>query len=93
MQQKVLLMSKSDPLYSNLVCPASHQSVRLAPKKIVTQLNKKVKAGEAVDVSGAPVTDTVEALLLRSDKSVAYLIKDGVPQMLAERGIPITSAQ
>jgi uncharacterized protein YbaR (Trm112 family) len=85
-------MAVADTLIKILVCPSTRQSTKIAPKKLLKLLNRSIQDGTLQDVGGNPVTEPLEGLLLREDKTVGYPIRNGVPEMLAERGIEISDS-
>jgi uncharacterized protein len=79
-----------DPeLLSILACPETHQGLREASQAELDQLNAKIAAGEVKNQAGKPVGEKLEAGLVREDKRRIYPIKEGIPVLLIDEGIPL----
>ncbi len=80
-----------DPeLVALLVCPETHQDVALASPDETGLLNAAIQRGEVRTVKGSPVDQAVQGALIRTDRSVAYPIRDGIPVMLVAEGLSIS---
>ncbi len=77
----------SDELLAILVCPADRTPVRLANDDELRSVNDRQVEGALKHWNGKPVSDAVQALLIREDEKVAYRIRDGIPVMLVEEAI------
>jgi uncharacterized protein YbaR (Trm112 family) len=77
-------------LLSLLVCPETHQDVALALPEEIEQINAAVVQGQLRTVAGELVKQPVEAALIRTDRRVAYPIRDGIPVMLVTEGLDLT---
>ena len=83
-------MSMIDPgLLKILCCPETHQPVSEADTALVAELNTRVAAGTLKNSGGKQVTDKIDGALLRKDRAVAYPIRNRIPIMLIEEGIPL----
>ncbi len=80
-------------LLALLVCPETHQDVALALPDEIAQINAAIAQGSLHTVSGAAVDQSVEAALIRTDRRVAYPIRDGIPVMLVPEGLDLTSVK
>ena len=76
-------------LLALLVCPETHQDVALAPEGEIARLNEAIRAGRVLTVAGKKVEEPVEGALVRTDRAVAYPIRDGIPVMLVPEGLAI----
>lgn len=81
-------MALSPDLLEILCCPESRTPVKLAPEDLVKRLNAAIAAGKVKNRGGHPVTEAVHAALLRQDGKVLYPVRDDIPVMLVEEGIP-----
>ena len=72
-----------------LACPQSHQPLREAPADLLAGVNARIEAGECTNVGGEKVERTVEEGLVREDGQVLYPIRDGIPVLLIDEGIPL----
>jgi uncharacterized protein YbaR (Trm112 family) len=80
-------------LLALLVCPETHQEVALATLDEVAQINEAIQQGQMRTAGDAPVDQPVEGALIRSDRSIAYPIRDGIPVMLVAEGLPISQVK
>jgi uncharacterized protein YbaR (Trm112 family) len=72
-----------------LACPETKEPVALADAALVEGLNARVARGELQNRGGQKVTERIDAALVRRDGKVAYPVRDGIPIMLVEEGIPL----
>lgn len=72
-----------------LACPETHQSLRMAKADELAKLNEAIAAGTQKNVGGEAVTDRVEAGLVREDGTILYPIRDAIPVMLIDEGLPL----
>ncbi len=77
-------------LLSILCCPETKQDVALASESLITTLNNQIAEGVLKNKAGQPVTEKLDGGLIRADKKILYPIRDDIPVMLIEEGIPIT---
>lgn len=79
-----------DPeLLEILACPETHQSLSLADEALLSDINAKIAAGGFQNVGGAAVTEALEAGLVREDRKVVYPIRDSIPVLLIDEGLPV----
>ena len=71
-----------------LCCPETKQPVTLVEGETIDRINEKIEAGEVKNRGGQPVTEKIEAGLLREDRQFLYPIRDDIPIMLEEEAIP-----
>lgn len=84
-------MSLIDPgLLKILCCPETHQPVSEADVALVSKLNDSVTAGTLKNRAGKLVSDKLDGALVRSDRAVAYPIRNRIPIMLAEEAISLS---
>lgn len=76
-------------LLAILCCPETKQEVGLLDQTVVERLNKRISKGELKTKGGQLVTEQIDGGLLRTDRTVAYPIRDQIPIMLIEEGILI----
>lgn len=76
-------------LLSILCCPDTKQDVAMAGDALIDALNAKIQQGTLKNKAGQPVTEPLDGGLLRADKKVLYPIREDIPVMLIEEGIPV----
>jgi uncharacterized protein YbaR (Trm112 family) len=72
-----------------LACPETKEPVELADAALVERLNARAASGDLVNRGGQKVTERMDAALVRQDRKFAYPVRDGIPIMLVEEGIPL----
>ena len=79
-----------DPqLLSILCCPESKQGVTLLNSADLEKLNEKIQNGQLHNKGGGVIKDKLDGGLLREDRTVVYPIRDSIPIMLIDEGIPV----
>ena len=76
-------------LLAILCCPETKQVVALADDALIARLNDRVGKGDLKNKAGQPVTEKLDGGLLRADKKILYPIREDIPVMLIEEGIPL----
>ena len=72
-----------------IVCPVSHQPLRIAEEQLIDRLNQAISAGRVKDRAGRPMTAPIQQGLIRQDGQVMYPIRDNIPVLLTDEGIPM----
>ncbi len=72
-----------------LACPESHQPLEEASAALLSRINDKIRANAARNKSGAAVKEPLEGGLVRQDGQIVYPIRDGIPVLLIDEGIPV----
>jgi len=72
-----------------LACPETHQPLAEADEALLAKLNARIEAGECKTVGGSPVEEPLAAGLVREDKKIVYPIRDDIPVLLVDEGIPV----
>lgn len=70
-----------------LVCPETRQALRPADPATVVLLNAAIAMGRARNRGGEVVHDAVDGALVREDGAVCYLVREGIPRMLADEAV------
>lgn len=83
-------MAISDPLLDILCCPVSHEPLRPLEKSRLKKLAEHIAAGDVQYVDHSPVEDKPREALITRDDKVIYLVIDGIPVLLPDRGIGTT---
>jgi uncharacterized protein len=83
------LMSIDKDLLAILCCPDTKQAVSLAEESLIQKLNAAVARGELKNVGKRSVSAELDAGLVRADRKILYPVRDNIPVMLIEEGIPL----
>jgi uncharacterized protein YbaR (Trm112 family) len=78
-------------LLAILACPDTRQPLALAGGEVIERINSAIRAGTQKNVGGALVDTALEAGLVREDGARVYPIRDGIPVLLSEEGLPVSS--
>jgi len=76
-------------LLAILCCPETKQDVALAGEALIARLNDLIGKGQLKNKSGQPVTEKLDGGLIRADKKILYPVREDIPVMLIEEGIPL----
>ncbi|MBN1575398.1 MAG: hypothetical protein JW913_02525 [Chitinispirillaceae bacterium] len=78
-----------DPkLLEILCCPETKQDIQLVDDAIIEKINAAIKAGSLKNRGGETIKETIDAGLLREDRKYLYPIREDIPIMLIDEGIP-----
>lgn len=83
-------MNISPDLLAILCCPETKQKVTIAEDTVIQALNSSMARGELKNKGNRLVTEAFEGGLVREDGTLLYPIRDNIPIMLIEEGIPLT---
>jgi uncharacterized protein YbaR (Trm112 family) len=70
-----------------IVCPETHQDLRVAAPELLARLNARIARGELKNRAARTLTEPLVEGLLRADGRVLYPVTDGIPVLLVEEGI------
>jgi uncharacterized protein YbaR (Trm112 family) len=76
-------------LLSILACPETHQPLAEAGADLLQRVNADVARGSVKTRAGAAVKEAIEGGLVRQDGKILYPIRDGIPVLLIDEGIPV----
>jgi len=76
-------------LLAILCCPETKQPVTLADAALVHKLNEAAVRGGLKNKSTKTVSEQMDGGLIRADQTILYPIREGIPVMLLEEGIPL----
>jgi uncharacterized protein len=82
-------VSIAKDLLAILCCPETKQDVSLADEVIIEKLNEAVSRGQLKNKANKPVIESLDGGLIRSDRKILYPIREDIPVMLIEEGIPL----
>jgi len=72
-----------------LCCPETKQAVSLIDPQLLGRLNSLVDKGELCNTAGQAIKEQLDGGLIREDQKIVYPIREQIPVMLIEEGIPI----
>ncbi|HXH86788.1 MAG TPA: hypothetical protein VNI35_08160 [Nitrospira sp.] len=76
-------------LLAILCCPETKLDVSLADEALITKLNDTVSRGVLKNKAQKLVTELLDGGLIRVDRKILYPIREDIPVMLIEEGIPL----
>ena len=76
-------------LLAILCCPETKLDVTLADEALINRVNDAVSRGLLKNKAQKPVTELLDGGLVRSDRKILYPIREDIPVMLIEEGIPL----
>jgi uncharacterized protein YbaR (Trm112 family) len=82
-------MNLDKELLAILCCPETKQDVTLANDELIVRLNARIDKGELKNKAGQAVSEKLDGGLLRADKKILYPVREDIPVMLIEEGIPV----
>ena len=86
------MLTFSPALLELLADPETHEPLSLASEAELTALREAVRAGRALRRGGLPVTPEFEGALLAPSRKVAYVIDGGIPNLLIDDRLELSSA-
>ena len=76
-------------LLAILCCPESKLEVSLADDALISKIKDAINRGALKNKAQKPVTELLDGGLIRSDRKILYPIREDIPVMLIEEGIPL----
>lgn len=76
-------------LLAILCCPDTKQSVVLADDLLIQKVNGAIERGALKNKAQKPVTEKLDGGLIRSDNKILYPVREDIPVMLIDEGIPL----
>ncbi len=76
-------------LLAILCCPETKQDVSMAEPGQIADLNGRIERGELKNKVGQVVKEKLDGGLIRGDRKILYPIRESIPVMLIEEGIPL----
>ncbi len=82
-------MNIDNELLAILCCPETKQEVTRAEDRLIQLLNERIRKGDLKNKAGQAVSESLDGGLLRADKKILYPVREDIPIMLIEEGIPV----
>ena len=82
-------MAIDQQLLDILACPETKEPVALADEALIAKLNAAIEAGILKNRAGEDITEKIDGGLVRQDQKYLYPIRDDIPIMLIDEGIPL----
>jgi uncharacterized protein YbaR (Trm112 family) len=76
-------------LLAILCCPETKLDVTLADDALISKLNDAISRGQLKNKAQKPVAELLDGGLIRADRKILYPIREDIPVMLIEEGIPL----
>lgn len=76
-------------LLAILCCPETKQAVALADEQLIRKVNGAIERGALKNKAQKPVTEKLDGGLIRSDNKILYPVREDIPVMLIDEGIPL----
>jgi Uncharacterized conserved protein len=76
-------------LLAILCCPETKQGVVLADDVLIQKVNVAIERGSLKNNAQKPVTEKLDGGLIRSDNKILYPVREDIPVMLIDEGIPL----
>ncbi len=71
-----------------LCCPETKQDIECIEGEVIEKINAEIKAGTLKNRGDEIVKEPIDAGLLREDRKFIYPIREDIPIMLIDEGIP-----
>jgi uncharacterized protein YbaR (Trm112 family) len=84
-----MAMNIDNDLLAILCCPETKQPVSLADPSLIKKVNEAVARGGLKNKGKKPVSEQLDGGLIRADQQILYPIRENIPVMLIEEGIPL----
>ena len=81
-----------DFLLPLLRCPLSRQPLAPAPPEVLARLDAGRAAGTLCNRAGQPLTEPIDAGLLRADGGLFFPVRSGIPLLVADEGVALSPA-
>lgn len=78
-------------LLNLLRCPETRQALTPIEPAALAALNGRVAAGSLQNRAGKTISEPLENALVRTDRAVAYPVRQNIPIMLIEEAIPLSA--
>ncbi len=82
-------MSIDQELLDLLVCPETHEKLKLVELDLIEKINQAIAAGKLSSRSGRNLSHKIEGGLLRTDGRFLYPIIQKIPNLLIDDAIPM----
>jgi uncharacterized protein YbaR (Trm112 family) len=76
-----------------LCCPVSKTPLTVLGPQKLEKLNKAITSGDALYIDGTKASESLQEGLITQDGKVIYMVQDGIPVLLEEKGIGTTQFQ
>lgn len=79
-----------DPkLLAMLRCPIDGTTLAIADDELVDRFNTQIAAGELRDRVDQKITTAVQSALVTTDGKRAYLVRGGIPTLIADESVDL----
>ena len=82
-------MALAQTLLEILACPETKEPVAQAGEELIAKINAAIENGTLQNRSGQKIVEKIDGGLIRKDRKYLYPIRDDIPIMLIDEGIPL----
>ena len=79
-----------DLLLPLLRCPLSRQTLAPASADLVARLEAERVAGSLRNRAGQPLSEPIDAGLVRADGALFFPVRSGIPVLVADEAVPLS---
>lgn len=72
-----------------LCCPETREKLSMADDALLGLLNGAVSAGTLKNAAGEKISEPLAEVLVNAGGTRAYIVRDGIPVLLADEAIPL----
>ena len=72
-----------------LACPETKEPVSPAGEELIARINAAIENGTLQNRTGQKIVEKIDGGLIRKDQKYLYPIRDDIPIMLIDEGIPL----
>jgi uncharacterized protein YbaR (Trm112 family) len=82
-------MNLDKELLAILCCPDTKQPVVVADDSLVQKINSAIDRGTLKNKAQQTITEKLDGGLVRADRKILYPVREDIPVMLIDEGIPL----
>lgn len=83
------MLSLDPQMLGRVVCPETHQPLKSAPADLVARFRQAAATGSLKTRGGNMVHGAIDDALIRDDGKCAFLVVDGVPNLLTDERVDL----
>ena len=83
-------MSFDRHLLDIVCCPVTRQPLEAIPPELLARINAGIDSGTLKSAGDVALTEPLDEGLMTRDGRIGYPVRDGIPVLLEDYGIPLT---